>query len=432
MMNVQRNPFYYGSAIKQGQLFTGRQQEISAISEAVSTSSCISIVGERRVGKTSLLLHFLDPVVQQQNGLNPTQYIFTFFDFQGYPTITPTEFWYQLLSDIRKHLFATSVLMQQTETLLNQKEIGFADVENWFKSFQVTGLRLVILFDEFDIATANPNFTLTFFSGLRKLAYYSLSYIVASHRPLSDLYFAHPDALGSHFFNIFRRITLGGFTVSDVEVLLDKALVGTSITFDTSDRKVLNLLADSHPFFLQIAAYFLFDAYRYGHHSRGQIDYIWVQEHIRDNAIEHFRYYWDNSEIGEQLLLATFALLDPNELDHYKLYPQSSDLILHRLQERVLIVKDQQNKPRIFSTLFEDWVAETVSFVPIGNVESLQVAIKKAKAKGFQKAWLDTTERIRKGFAWIDLKAIAKWLVNDKAAQSLIDLIAVLLKLKGS
>ncbi len=428
-MSVQRNPFYYGGAIKQDQLFIGRQQEISEICEAIASSASISVVSERRVGKSSLLLHLL--TAQQSYGLDAAHYVFAYFDFLGYPIITPSELWSQLLSDIRRSLSSTSPLMQQTEALLKQKKIKLVDLEHWLTGFKDAGLHLVILFDEFDVAAANPNFDRAFFGGLRKLTHYPLSYIIASHRPLSNLYFARPEALGSPFFNIFRRITLGGFTATDTETLLTKALAHTTIAFDAENREMLALFAGSHPFFIQMTAYFLFDAYRYGHLQSRWVDYQWVQERLRDNAIEHFRYYWDHSEVGEQLLLATLSLLEPDELENYQLYPQNSDPMLRRLQERVLVVKNQQGKPRVFSLLFMQWITEAVSFVPVKDMEDFKMAIEKMKARGFQKAWLDTTERVRKGFAWIDLRAIAKWLVDDKGGLALIELITALLTLGG-
>ncbi len=430
-MSIQRNPFYYGGAIKQDQLFVGRQQEISEICEAIAASACISVVSERRVGKSSLLLHLPNPAVHQRSGLDSSHYIFAYFDFLGYPTITSNELWSQLLSDVHKSLPSTSILLQQTETVLKQENIRLVDLEQWLEGFKNADQNLVILFDEFDVAAANPNFDKAFFGGLRKLTQWSLSYIIASHHPLSNLYFARPEALGSPFFNIFRRITLRGFTATDIETLLTKALVNTNITFNMEDRKILDLFASSHPFFLQMASYFLFDAYRYNHQQKGWVDYQWIQDRMWDNAVEHFRYYWDNSEVGEQLLLATLSLLEPDELDNYQLYPQKGDPMLHRLQERALIVKNRQGKPCIFSILFAQWITETVSFVPIKDVDNFKAAIKRAKAKGFQKAWLDTTERIRKGFAWINLKSIAKWLIDDKGALALIELITALLKLRG-
>jgi hypothetical protein len=49
------------------------------------------VVGERRVGKSSIMLYLADPTVKQKNGLDVDRYAFAYFDFLGYPTITPTE-----------------------------------------------------------------------------------------------------------------------------------------------------------------------------------------------------------------------------------------------------------------------------------------------------------------------------------------------------
>jgi len=57
----------------------------------------------------------------------------------------------------------------------------------------------------------------------------------------------------------------------------------------------------------------------------------------------------------------------------------------------------------------------------------LKAAIDEAKTGRFKKAWLDTTGRIRKVFAWLDVKSIVKWAVGDKSADEVIDLISQLL-----
>lgn len=429
-MHVSYNPFYYGGTIKESRLFVGRKREVAEICEAIRASASVSLVGERRVGKSSLLLYLAYPSVEQENGLDPARYVFVYFDFLGYPTISPTELWRRLLTETLSQLSA-STLTAQVQSLLGQEEIQLADLERVLKDFKSAGLNLVILFDEFDTAAANPNFDQAFFGGLRNLSRYPLSYIVASHRTLSELHFAHPEAVVSPFFNIFRRVTLGGFTPDEVEILLTDSLEGTDIAFDAGDREMLDFLADSHPLFLQMAAYFLFDAYRYDYRREGYIDYRWVQDRMRDNAVEHFRYYWDGSEAGERLILATLSLLESEELEQYGLYPQGDDPVLRRLKERVLVVTGQQGKPRVFSTLFNRWIAETVSFVPVENTEDLRTAIERAKARGFQKAWLDTTERIRKGFAWVDVESIVHWLLVSRGADTVLDWIARLLQLAG-
>ncbi len=429
-MNVSHNPFYYGGSIKESRLFIGRKREVAEICEAIYASASVSVVGERRVGKSSLLRYLADPAVEEKNGLDPARYVFAYFDFLGYPSLTPTELWQRLLAETLSQLDASS-LAGRVKTLLAQKTIELADLDQLLKEVKKADLNLVILFDEFDTAAANPNFDQAFFGGLRNLSKYPLSYIVASHRTLSELSFAHADALVSPFFNIFRRITLGGFTPDEVETLLTRSLEGTGITFNHGDREMLEFLAASHPFFLQMAAYFLFNAYRYDHPPQGGVDYRRVQERMRDNAVEHFRYYWDGSEAGEKIILASLSLLESEELERYQLYPAKSDPMLRRLRNRVLVVEKRPGKPRVFSTLFKQWIVETVSFMPLENVEDYQATIKRAKVRGFKKAWLNTTERIRKGFAWIDVKATVKWLLVAKGADSVIDWISKLLQLSG-
>jgi hypothetical protein len=431
VINIMHNPFYYGGSIKESRLFIGRKREVSEICEAIYASASVSVVGERRVGKSSLLQYLADPSVEAKNGLNPAQYIFAYFDFLGYPTITPAGLWQRLLAEMVSQL-GDSTLAEQVKELSAQDTIVLADLERLLKGFEKAKLNLVILFDEFDTAAGNPNFDQAFFGGLRNLSKYPLSYIIASHRTLSDLQFAHPDALVSPFFNIFRRVTLGSFTADDIETLLTTSLEGTDITFNDDDRAMLEAVAASHPFFLQMAAYFLFNAYRYGHRRKGRVDYRWVEERMRDNAVEHFRYYWDGSEIGESLILATLALLEPKELKRYQLYPSEDDPMLRRLRDRVLVAADPTGKPRIFSTLFSQWLVETISFIPVEQVDDFKAAIEQAKIRGFQKAWLDTKQRIRQGFAWIDARAIVKWLVVDKGAESLSDWVAKLLQLTKS
>jgi hypothetical protein len=430
-MNVQYNPFYYGGTLKESRLFVGRKREVAEICEAIAASASVSVVGERKVGKSSLLLYLADPSIERENGLDIAHYVFDYFDFLGYPTITPNELWRLLLTEMLGQL-RESALAAQVRGLLAQDGIELADLECLLKGFKDVGLNLVILLDEFDTAATNPNFDQTFFGGLRNLANnYPLSYVVASHRSMSKLRFAHPDTIVSPFFNIFRRVTLGGFTPDEIEALLTGSLAGTGITFNAGDREMLDFLADSHPFFLQMAAYFLFDAYRYNYLRGKQVDYHWVQGRMRDNAVEHFSYYWDGSEAGEKMILATLSLLESDELESYKLYPHQENPMLNQLKERVLVVEGQRGKSQLFSTLFNQWIAETVSFVPVENVADFKAAIERAKVRGFAKTWLDTTERLRRGFAWVDVKAIAKWLLMAKGAEYLLDWMGRLLQLAG-
>jgi len=427
-MSVTYNPFYYGGIIKESRMFVGRKREVAEICEAIATSASVSLVGERRVGKSSLLRYLADPSVKQKNGLDVSRFVFSYFDFLGYPSITPTELWQRLLAEMISQI-SDPAITDNIRALSSAATIHLTDLEVLFKNLKEAGLNSVILFDEFDTAASNQNFDQAFFGGLRNLSKYAISFIIASHRSLSELQYAHPEAIVSPFFNMFRRITLGGFAPDEVKTLIDGSLENTGIIFGSEDHDFLDALADSHPFFLQMAAYFLFDAYRFHYLQNEKIDYRWIEDRIWDNSIEHFRYYWEGSEIGEKLILAALSLLDANELKRNRLYQSSDDLMLRRLRERVLVVIDRNNTPRLFSSLFNQWIVQTISLVPIENITDFNASIEKAKIKGFRKAWLDTTERVRRGFAWIDVKAIIRWLVVSKGADSVLDWITRLLKL---
>ena len=427
-MNTRYNPFYYGGQIKESRLFVGRKREVAEICEAIAASASVSIIGERRVGKSSLLKYLADPSVEQKNGLDISRYIFSYFDFLGYPSMTPGELWQQLLTEIISHV-SNPTIIDEVRDLLSQPGIQLAHLELFLKRLKEFQLNWVIIFDEFDTAAANPNFDQAFFGGLRNLSKYDISYIIASHRTLSELQYAHSEAIVSPFFNIFRKITLGGFTPDEVETLIHGSLENTDVFFTSDDLQFLDSLSDSHPFFLQMAAYFLFDAYRFNYLKNGSVDYQWVRDRVWDNSTEHFRYYWDESEAGEKMILATLSLFDSDELKRFRLYPSSDDPMLRRLYDRVLMVNDGENKPRIFSTLFSEWIVQTISFLPSEQVPDFKASIESAKVKGFRKIWLDTTERIRKGFAWIDIRAIIRWLVVARGADSVLDWIARILKL---
>jgi AAA+ ATPase superfamily predicted ATPase len=53
-----QNPFICRGKIEAPNLFWGRSEEIRDIKTRLATMQSVSIVGERRIGKSSLLYHF--------------------------------------------------------------------------------------------------------------------------------------------------------------------------------------------------------------------------------------------------------------------------------------------------------------------------------------------------------------------------------------
>jgi eukaryotic-like serine/threonine-protein kinase len=81
---VQSNPFTYGNPISDPRRFFGRAREVEQIfgrlrNEEFESSS---VVGDRRIGKTSLLNYLADPGIRAAHGLEPERYNFFYIDLQ--------------------------------------------------------------------------------------------------------------------------------------------------------------------------------------------------------------------------------------------------------------------------------------------------------------------------------------------------------------
>ena len=69
-----RNPFFSRQRITDPDCFYGRQREIEALYGAVITHQCRAVVGERKLGKSSLLTAVAQPVLMKRYGLDSLQW----------------------------------------------------------------------------------------------------------------------------------------------------------------------------------------------------------------------------------------------------------------------------------------------------------------------------------------------------------------------
>src|SRR6185312_10158960 len=100
------NPFTYGNPISDPRRFFGRAREVEQIfgrlrNEEFESSS---LVGDRRIGKTSLLNHLADPGVRAAHSLGPGRYNFVYVDLQMVDkAMGPDQLWRRLLVLMRQH-----------------------------------------------------------------------------------------------------------------------------------------------------------------------------------------------------------------------------------------------------------------------------------------------------------------------------------------
>jgi AAA+ ATPase superfamily predicted ATPase len=150
-------------AIKDPAQFFGRAREVSKIFSRIGASrpQSISVVGDRRIGKSSLL-HFINHQQIRSRYLDHTEsFAFAFIDLQQKRRLTLTEFF--------KELF-TLVAREVNDDSVRQMDPTFDSVRLLLENFRRDGRKLVVLFDEFDAITTNHAFDLEFYSFLRSVA----------------------------------------------------------------------------------------------------------------------------------------------------------------------------------------------------------------------------------------------------------------------
>ena len=342
------NPFFNRQRITDPAYFWGRAQEIEALYGAILTRQCRSIVGERKLGKSSLLTHLACSASLRKHGFDPKHYAFIYVDLEGMAQITYEEFWPELLDQLSAELpDSQSELKTLAEALVQQPRIRFMQVRRLMRRIERANVTVVIMLDEFESLAVNGDFDHGFYGELRSLAgELGVVYITASKRSLYDLTYLHADTLSSPFFNIFSEETLGLLTRSEAVTLLHElSSLPHDIPFSPDQINFLIDLAGRHPFFLQIAGYYLYAARQDGSASSSVPEH--VKRRFETEAEDHFRYWWQQLSFLEQT-----ALLQIN-------HEPPSPKVLRQLREKALVYQAVDGRWQPFSQAFSDFLPAT-------------------------------------------------------------------------
>jgi hypothetical protein len=359
---MQSNPFTYGNPISDPHRFIGRVREVGQIygrlrNEEFESSS---LVGDHRIGKTSLLKYLADPGVREAHGLVARRYSFVYVDLQMVDQgMDPDRLWRRLLTLMERHCVDARVTETVT-ALVRQDRLDAFDLDELFQQVDDNGHHVVFLLDEFERVTANANFGPDFYYGLRSLMiHHGVALVTSSRLELIEL--CHSDAVkSSPFFNIFANISLRMFSRAEFELMVERALKGTAVTFTEPEMESVVGLAGLQPYFLQAACHMLYDSYELGLGPTARQDFL--AEGFRAEAIPHIIDYWDNSSDYEKIALTAAALLEqaaespggftPGDLQ--RVFSRGEPLV-ERLAKRGLLMS-VGGRYRLFSSTAGPWI----------------------------------------------------------------------------
>jgi eukaryotic-like serine/threonine-protein kinase len=361
------NPFTYGNPISDPRRFFGRAREVEQIfgrlrNEEFESSS---LVGDRRIGKTSLLNYLADPSVRAAHGFGPDAYIFVYVDLEMVDkTMGPEQLWRRLLVLMRRHCKDRGVI-ELLAALKQDEELDTFARDELFQQLDDRGQHVIFLLDEFEYVTANANFGPDFYYGLRSLIiHHQIALVTSSRLELIEL--CHSDAIkSSPFFNIFANINLRLFSRADFLSLVSHSLSGTTVEFSELEMQQVRDLAGLHPYFVQVACWALYESHRSGLDKATRTNF--VVEQFRLEAIPHFVDYWDNSGDYEKIVLTAAALLEQTMRpardftlsDLHRLFARSEPTV-QRLEKRGLLISED-GQYQLFSSMFSPWILSQIT-----------------------------------------------------------------------
>ena len=334
-----RNPYGNRVMIRHRDDFFGRAQEIRRIYARLNATppGSMSIVGDRKIGKSSLLNYVYNSSNRQQYLERPDKTVMVFLDFQREKAMSVESFVRELLG------IASIELRGRLD--VSDCALSLDGVKDMVQRLDGAGFQLTIMLDEFEAVTTNPNFRLEFFAFLRFLAnHYNVSYITSSARDLQVL--CHDKEISdSPFFNIFSTVRLSVFQRTEAEALIRGPSERVGKPLGAHVEPILDM-AGLFPFFIQMACSHATD-YLDDHTDAREPDFKEVRRHFYEEAKLHYRYIWDSLDRQERstaLRVARGQRL-PDALKH----------VLVEMESRHYVEPDR-GRPRLFASTFDEFV----------------------------------------------------------------------------
>jgi len=327
---IVASPFTNRAMITAPADFFGRRREIERLLGRVlggSKAQSCSIVGQRRIGKSSLLKRIEERAVAADPGV-----VVTLLDLQAARKLEAGEFFAKVLLRFRRAMAGAPAMVVDAHAAYDELCDLLED--------DAGAHRFVVLLDEFDVVTGNPAFDEDFFGALRYMANaFDIAFVTSSYADLTDL--CHTDAVRqSPFFNIFTTLDLGLMADGEVDEMLTTLVDRSSIALGEADRRLIGELGGRYPFFLQIAGSVIWEIRAEGREP-GRAE---VEERALAEARGHFRYFVDHLGGDERAALGALACGVAAEPD-----------LVHRLARRSLVDPDSGG---LFSPLLGAWLRD--------------------------------------------------------------------------
>jgi hypothetical protein len=295
----ERNPYLNRMMIRQPEDFFGRASEVRKVFSRLDAPhpQSIAIVGDRLIGKSSLLNYIRMKPTKLRFLSDPDRTIVILIDLQRETDMSPEAF-LGLVLDMIAH--------EQPERFdprpYSRDRAGALKA---FEKLNKTGLRTVIMLDEFEVIASNPAFGHEFYSFIRYAANNcKIAFITSSAMDLQHLT-AHHDFADSPFYNIFSNLLLRALEKDEAADLIAVPSERAGCPLQPYTNDILNM-SGRFPFFIQLACSHVFDHLSQNPgRDRPDFDKIWGQ--FYQDARHTYRDLWSRMNGVSQETLVRIA-----------------------------------------------------------------------------------------------------------------------------
>jgi class 3 adenylate cyclase len=231
------NPFIWRAGITKAEDFFDRDAEQRTLRAYLRGRQNCQLVGPRRIGKTSLLLH-----VERSAAVWERSALVAYMDLQDPRCYT-----------LRGWLAYAARQFAWTPAPLSLAEFAEAAEKTLDE-----GRHPVLCLDEFEhLSKRREEFTHDFFMTLRSCGQRGLSIVTSSQHPLHELTDTNDPT--SPFYNTFPLLRLGPFARADAEDFINTYRPGVP-PFNAEERAAILDFAKGHPLALQVACFNLLES----------------------------------------------------------------------------------------------------------------------------------------------------------------------------
>jgi hypothetical protein len=292
------NPYLQRTMISDPRDFYGRRRELRRVFARLNANQpqSVSVVGDRRVGKSSLLCQVAHEEQRARHMSTAGDAVFVFLDFQNI-----------VVADAERFIGLLLDSMPRSCRPRGEDADGpaYAELEATVANLHTQGGRLIVVMDEFEKITGNASFEQGFFSFMRSLANrYRVAYVTSSVTELQQMCH-NRDISDSPFFNIFSNLQLGAFTRDEAEELVRMPSARTGRPLEPHGARLIEM-AGTLPMHLQIACSSLWEHLE--EQGDGAPDWESVTATFAAEMRPHYEFAWNRASEAERALLVDLVL----------------------------------------------------------------------------------------------------------------------------